>query len=91
MPNDNIKRTIDRALGSGNTDDYESVVYEGYGPNLIQDKKAIYFMGVESNEKQNLENFSRNVLEYGLYGRSCAGLQSAALWQKDSPDEALAL
>ena len=32
MPNDNIKRTIDRALGAGNTDNYESVTYEGYGP-----------------------------------------------------------
>ena len=32
MPNDNIKRTIDKALGSGNADSYESVVYEGYGP-----------------------------------------------------------
>lgn len=32
MPNDNIKRTIEKALGSGNTDSYESVTYEGYGP-----------------------------------------------------------
>lgn len=32
MPNDNIKRTIDKALGAGNTDNYESVIYEGYGP-----------------------------------------------------------
>ena len=32
MPNDNIKRTIDKALGAGNTDSFESVVYEGYGP-----------------------------------------------------------
>ena len=32
MPNDNIKRTIDKALGAGNTDNYENVVYEGYGP-----------------------------------------------------------
>jgi YebC/PmpR family DNA-binding regulatory protein len=32
MPNDNIKRTIDKALGSGNTDNYESINYEGYGP-----------------------------------------------------------
>lgn len=31
---------------------------------FIKDKKAIYFMGVESNEKQNLENFSRNIMEY---------------------------
>ena len=32
MPNDNIKRTIDKALGSGNADNYEAVTYEGYGP-----------------------------------------------------------
>ena len=32
MPNDNIKRTIEKAVGSGNTDSYENVVYEGYGP-----------------------------------------------------------
>ena len=32
MPNDNIKRTIDKALGAGNADNYEQVVYEGYGP-----------------------------------------------------------
>jgi len=32
MPNDNIKRTIERAIGSGNADNYERVTYEGYGP-----------------------------------------------------------
>ena len=32
MPNDNIKRTIDKALGAGNTENFESVTYEGYGP-----------------------------------------------------------
>ena len=31
---------------------------------FIDDKQAIYFMGVESNAKQNLENFSRNIMEY---------------------------
>ena len=35
MPNDNIKRTIDKALGSGNTDNYESITYEGYGPSGV--------------------------------------------------------
>ena len=35
MPNDNIKRTIDKALGAGNTDNFENVVYEGYGPNGV--------------------------------------------------------
>ncbi|WP_455617892.1 ATP-binding protein [Eisenbergiella sp.] len=37
---------------------------------FIKEKNAIYFMGVESNAKQNLENFSRNILEYG------AGIQA---------------
>ncbi|MDE7445376.1 MAG: ATP-binding protein [Lachnospiraceae bacterium] len=31
---------------------------------FIDDKKAIYFMGVESNAKQNLENFSKNIMEF---------------------------
>ncbi len=35
MPKDNIKRTIDRALAAGNTDNYEDVVYEGYGPSGV--------------------------------------------------------
>lgn len=32
---------------------------------FIKDKKAIYFMGVESNARQNLENFSKNILKFG--------------------------
>ena len=35
MPNDNIKRTIEKALGSGATDNYERVTYEGYGPSGV--------------------------------------------------------
>ena len=32
MPNDNIKRCIDKAAGAGDNDNYEDIVYEGYGP-----------------------------------------------------------
>jgi YebC/PmpR family DNA-binding regulatory protein len=32
MPNDNVKRTIDKALGAGNSDNFEKITYEGYGP-----------------------------------------------------------
>ena len=32
MPNDNINRTIKKAAGSGEGDNYESITYEGYGP-----------------------------------------------------------
>ena len=32
MPNDRIKRAIDKASGGGEADNYEEVRYEGYGP-----------------------------------------------------------
>ena len=32
MPNDNIKRAIERAAGLGQSDAYEEITYEGYGP-----------------------------------------------------------
>lgn len=32
---------------------------------FIKDKKTIYFMGVESNAAQNLENFSKSIMEFG--------------------------
>ena len=35
MPNDNIKRVLDRAAGAGSGDNYESITYEGYGPSGV--------------------------------------------------------
>ncbi len=35
MPNDTIERGIKRAAGDANADNYESITYEGYGPNGI--------------------------------------------------------
>lgn len=35
VPNDNIDRIIKKAAGDGEKNNYESVVYEGYGPNGI--------------------------------------------------------
>jgi YebC/PmpR family DNA-binding regulatory protein len=32
MPSDNIKRTIDKATGGGDGEQFEEIVYEGYGP-----------------------------------------------------------
>ena len=34
MPNDNIKRAIDKASGA-NTDNFVAVRYEGYGPGAV--------------------------------------------------------
>ena len=33
MPNDNIDRSIKKAAGDGDANNYEHIVYEGYGPN----------------------------------------------------------
>ena len=35
MPNDNITRTIKKAAGSTDGDNYENITYEGYGPNGV--------------------------------------------------------
>ncbi len=35
MPNDNIKRTLEKAAGAGSGDNYEAINYEGYGPNGV--------------------------------------------------------
>ena len=32
MPNDNIKRCLEKAAGAGGGDSYETITYEGYGP-----------------------------------------------------------
>ena len=32
IPNDNINRAIDRAVGSSDSDNLEEITYEGYGP-----------------------------------------------------------
>ena len=35
MPNDTINNAIKRAAGAGNNENYEEIVYEGYGPNGV--------------------------------------------------------
>ena len=35
MPNDTINKAIKKASGAGNTENYEEIVYEGYGPNGV--------------------------------------------------------
>lgn len=35
MPNDTINNAIKKASGAGNSENYEEVVYEGYGPNGV--------------------------------------------------------
>ncbi len=35
MPNDNIKRSIEKAAGAGDNSNFETIIYEGYGPNGV--------------------------------------------------------
>lgn len=35
MPNDNINRTIKKAAGETGADNFEDIIYEGYGPNGV--------------------------------------------------------
>ena len=36
MPNDNIDRAIAKGAGAGVNENYETIVYEGYGPSVPQ-------------------------------------------------------
>ena len=64
MPNDNIKRTIDKALGSGNSDNYESITYEGYGPSgvaVIVDTMTDSRNRTASNIRHYFDKFGGNL------------------------------
>ncbi len=61
MPNDNIKRTIDKALGSGNTDNFESVTYEGYGPNGV----AVIVEAMTDNRNRTASEVRHHFDKYG--------------------------
>ena len=61
MPNDNIKRTIEKALGSGSTDNYESVTYEGYGPSGV----AVIVDAMTDNRKRTASDVRHYFDKYG--------------------------
>ena len=61
MPNDNIKRTIDKALGSGGGDNYESVTYEGYGPCGV----AVIVDAMTDNRKRTASDVRHFFDKYG--------------------------
>lgn len=61
MPNDNIKRTIDKALGAGNTENYEKVVYEGYGPQGV----AVIVESMTDNRNRTAGNMRHHFDKYG--------------------------
>ena len=77
MPNDNIKRTIDKALGSGNTDSYENVVYEGYGPSGV----AVIVDALTDNRNRTAPEVRHLLDKYGK-GLGATGCVSWSFDQK---------
>ena len=61
MPNDNIKRTIEKALGAGSTENYERVTYEGYGPSGV----AIIVEAMTDNRKRTASEVRHYFDKYG--------------------------
>ena len=75
QPNDNIKRTIDKALGSGNTDNYESVTYEGYGPGGV----AVIVEALTDNRQRTAPEVRHYFDKYG----KGMGAQGCVSWSFD--------
>ena len=61
MPNDNIKRTIDKALGSAGGDNFERVTYEGYGPSGV----AVIVEAMTDNRNRIAAEIRHNFDKYG--------------------------
>ena len=60
MPNDTIDRSIKKAAGDSNADNYEHIVYEGYGPNGI----AVIVETLTDNKNRTASNV-RNAFTKG--------------------------
>ena len=78
MPNDNIKRTIDKALGAGNTDNYESVTYEGYGPCGV----AVIVEALTDNRQRTAPEIRHYFDKFG----KGMGAQGCVSWSFDRTD-----
>jgi len=61
MPNDNIKRTIEKALGSGGSDNFESATYEGYGPGGV----AVIVESMTDNRNRTAADIRHHFDKYG--------------------------
>jgi YebC/PmpR family DNA-binding regulatory protein len=61
MPKDNIERAIKKGLGATDTDSYEEVVYEGYGPGGT----AIYVEVLTDNRNRTVGELRHVLTKYG--------------------------
>ncbi len=61
MPNDNINRTIKKAAGSTEGDNYENITYEGYGPNGV----AVIVEALSDNRNRTAADVRHYFDKYG--------------------------
>ncbi|MEA4965654.1 MAG: YebC/PmpR family DNA-binding transcriptional regulator [Oscillospiraceae bacterium] len=61
MPNDNIKRVLEKAMGAGNADNYETISYEGYGPCGV----AVIVETMTDNRNRTAANMRHNFDKFG--------------------------
>lgn len=61
MPNDNIKRVLEKAAGAGNSANYESITYEGYGPCGV----AVIVETMTDNRNRTAANMRHNFDKFG--------------------------
>ena len=61
MPNDNIKRVLERAAGAGNGESYESINYEGYGPGGV----AVIVETMTANRNRTAGSVRHHFDKYG--------------------------
>lgn len=56
MPKENIQKAIDKGTGKGGSDNYEEIIYEGYGPNGV----AFYVTTLTDNRNRTVSEI-RNI------------------------------
>ena len=61
MPNDNIKRVLEKAANAGSGDAYEAITYEGYGPGGV----AIIVETMTENRNRTAGNMRHHFDKYG--------------------------
>ncbi len=71
LPNDNIKRAIEKGAGSGASDNYEELIYEGYAPGGV----AVVVEAMTDNRNRTAGDIRSFFTKYGgsLGATGCVG------------------
>lgn len=89
MPNDNINRTIKKAAGDTDGDNYESITYEGYGPagvavivNALTDNRNRTAADVRHAFDKNGGNMGQTGCVSFMFDQRVLSLSKMKIWTK---------